>query len=133
MHIPNLLILLIHGIIVFSTYFVEVYIAPRRRPESNLVMWIHIFSVILGLVFPVYAGWYFNTTPMFAAPLLGITTIGVLKMISFMHVMSDVRFAFSKKNYEGMEKDIAAEVAKYPACLTLSRYVYFLAAPTLCF
>ena len=57
----------------------------------------------------------------------------VLKLISFAHVLHDVKRRKATGEVEGLDKEALDAIEKYPKCLNARHFVYFLLAPTLCF
>jgi diacylglycerol O-acyltransferase-1 len=121
------------GGIMLSSFILEAYIAPAIRNQNCLINLISVTICALCYVFPLVASLILGTKPLFTLFMLMATGIGSIKIISFAHYSHNVRHAFIAKNTAGLEKDIAAEVMKYPNCITFSRFIYFICAPTCVF
>jgi diacylglycerol O-acyltransferase-1 len=89
--------------------------------------------MLIGWTFPLVIGYVYDTSPPLTLTALLVPGAGSLKMISFIHTCSNIRYLFKEKSTDGVEDIMADEIMKYPKCLTYSRFCYFLFAPTCCF
>mmetsp|Transcript_8949 Transcript_8949/g.17291 ORF Transcript_8949/g.17291 Transcript_8949/m.17291 type:complete len:432 (+) Transcript_8949:31-1326(+) len=114
------------------TFYAEKLLRPRL--QSKLIMFIlHFLINTVVLSAPLYLIWYVKAHFMPAFLLLEIACIVSMKQISFAHVCAEVYEKKTLKLESELTKDLKAVVAKYPDALTLRHYIYFFAAPTLCF
>ena len=89
--------------------------------------------VSFSLAFPVVATWLLNTSHVSTLFMMCFSNLAIMKEMSFVHVMHNIRKSIRNKRVNDYPKEIKEEVLKYPKFLTVKKFWYFMVAPTLCF
>ena len=126
----------------------EGYEEYRKRVlrASYLIEWgiliLNVANTVLELVGPCWVIHATTAEPLPSFALTMVTTILWLKLVSFAHVNHSLRVNHRRHRYRacpgetlsGVEPhDIEDDMVAYPNNLTLLKFFYFLAAPTLCY
>jgi diacylglycerol O-acyltransferase-1 len=132
---PCLTAYLLFAIPALLTFYAEKVLRPKVK--SGLAMFaVHFIINAVVLVAPLWLIWYVKAHFLPALTLLEMAAVVSMKQISFAHVCSEV---FNRTQSKGksdlpeLSKELKAVVSKYPGSLKLGHFLYFLAAPTLCF
>ena len=115
----------------FIAYGIEAYLA--RRLTITQASWLQAMNIVTCAVAPFVVTFPSTADVMLGAMALFLAAIVTLKLISFAHVIRDVKRRKLSNDMEGISGELLDSVEKFPASLTPACFLYFLFAPTLCF
>lgn len=121
------MVLLLHVFLLFA-YYLE-----KRHQHSKSLFLMQVGNIACVVILPFLLSFQTTGDIVCGGILLLITAVTALKLISFVHVVTQVRHAKLSKDWESLTEKQKEVINKYPASLTLKKYFYFLWAPTLCF
>ena len=101
--------------------------------SSKLISALHIANISVVVLLPLMLTYTTPSDIISGGGLLLITLVTALKTVSFVHVVTEVRWRQRTKSVADIPEKLVDIVQKYPKSLTLSRFYYFICAPTLCF
>ena len=131
------------------SFWIEILASKRWVPRSVVFMFV-VLNLLALLVFPLILSFALEINYVVGSFLFMYTVTMVLKMISFHHVMHDVRGLVTRvikakkegKTLEpsqvegtilGVNTLVYEHALTYPKCLTYSHFLRFKLAPTCCF
>uniref|UniRef100_A0A7S3CIE8 O-acyltransferase n=1 Tax=Strombidium rassoulzadegani TaxID=1082188 RepID=A0A7S3CIE8_9SPIT len=130
-------------------FWIEI-LASNQHTSRHLVFSLILLSQVCLLSFPIYVS-YHNDSDLILGNLLVMLTISTsLKMISFHHVMHDVRGLVlrvmkakkegrklepskTERTIFGVDEQLYEEALTYPKCLHLKHFMRYTFMPTYCF
>lgn len=139
------------GLLTLPTFTVVSFwieILAAEKTNRSLIFGLVFLNQFALWVFPLWLSFTHKTNPMFGGILLVWTVALSMKLVSFHHVMHDVRglvlrtIKAKKEGSElkpsliegtvlGVNKDIYEIAMTYPNCLTLRDFTRFLLCPSL--
>mmetsp|Transcript_1339 Transcript_1339/g.1737 ORF Transcript_1339/g.1737 Transcript_1339/m.1737 type:complete len:401 (+) Transcript_1339:614-1816(+) len=134
----------------FTVFSFWIEILAANRAHKRVVFFLIVLNICTLLLFPIILSFQIEASIMVGNLLMLYSVSTCLKLISFHHVMHDVRGLVlrvieAKKQGKkmkpskvegtilGVHPDVYKEALTYPKCLSVTNFTRFMIAPTFCY